>query len=183
VYNGERENEKGVHFFGGRSWLIATADFSRYVLEKIIMKWINGRYFIDDDNNAVNLGAVHNLLRRSHWAQDRSVEIIKKSINNSLCFSLFIDNKQIGFARVLTDFATYGVILDMIIDEAHRDKGLGKWLMEIITTHDSIRNIRQVLWTSTAENLYRQFGFETTNDKPILMVKPSFSPSKKDKKT
>jgi GNAT superfamily N-acetyltransferase len=138
------------------------------------MRFVNGKYSIADGKNAVNLEAVHRLLGKSYWAKDRSLETISATIDRSLCFSLFRDEKQIGFARVLTDYVTYAVILDMIIDEEHRGKGLGKWLMETITTHSAIVGIRQILWTSTAENFYQKFGFRPVKDKPILMVKPSF---------
>ena len=139
------------------------------------MRWTKESYTIDDDKASLNIEAVFGLLKTSHWANGRSIETIQHTIEHSLCFSLFCGGQQIGFVRVLTDYSTYAVILDMIIDEHHRGKGLGAWLMNIVTNHSMIRHTRQILWTSTAECFYRQCGFVQLEDKPIVMVKPPFT--------
>lgn len=75
---------------------------------------------------------------------------------------------------MLTDYATYAVILDFIITEQYRGKSLGKWLMGVMTNHPKVKNLRQILWTSTAVGFYEQFGFTVIEDKPRTLVKPVF---------
>ena len=138
------------------------------------MIWTHECYTICDDRSSINVDAVFELLNACHWAKHRSVQTIALTIENSLCFGLFAEDIQIGFARVLTDYATYAVILDMIVKERYRGKGLGKWLMNVITCHPSIQTIRQILWTSNASAFYAQFGFSQVQDKPLVLVKPPF---------
>ncbi|MBU2513984.1 GNAT family N-acetyltransferase [bacterium] len=138
------------------------------------MRWQKDKYLIDDDPSSINLEVVVELLRKSHWAKHRTADTVKRSILNSLCFGLYNGDSQIGFARVLTDYATYAIILDMIIAEEFRGKGLGNWLMEVVTNHFSINNTRQMLWTSTAQGLYEKSGFTQLGGKPVVMAKPPF---------
>ncbi len=138
------------------------------------MKWQKENYSINDDTSSVDPDIVLDLLRKSHWANDRTLETIKKMMRNSLCFGLFSGEDQIGFARALTDYATYAIILDMIIHEEFRGKGLGTWFMEVVTNHPSISGTRQMLWTSTAQSLYEKSGFSPLNEKPVVLAKPSF---------
>ena len=93
------------------------------------MIWKKADFLISSEKNHVDIDALHALLSRSHWAKGRSREAIEKTVTNSLCFSLINGNKQIGFARVITDGVTYAVMLDMIIHEDFRGQGLGKWLV------------------------------------------------------
>ena len=135
------------------------------------MKWTKQEYTIAEGQDAVDAVAVHALLKTSYWAKDRPLAVIEKSIKNSLCFSLFQGDSQIGFGRTLTDFATYAILLDVIIDEDHRGRGLGKWLIECMTTHPRIRGIRQVLWTMDAETLYAKFGFTRLPNKVAVLTR------------
>ena len=135
------------------------------------MKWTKQEYSILEGQDAVDAAAVHALLKTSYWAKDRPLAVIEKSIENSLCFSLFRGDSQIGFGRALTDFATYAVLLDVIVREDHRGKGLGKWLIECMTTHPSIRGVRQVLWTTDAERLYEKFGFTRLPNKVAVLTR------------
>ena len=107
-----------------------------------------------------NIDIIHDLLSRSYWAKGRSREAVARSVENSLCFSLLKDEEQIGFARVLTDTMAYAIVLDMIIREDYRGRGLGKWLMQCICEHPAVAPLRQLLWTGDADNFYRQVGFE-----------------------
>ena len=124
------------------------------------MNWKKANFAISSEKNQVDIDAVHAMLNRSHWAKDRSREAIEKVIANSLCFSLLNGNQQIGFARVITDGVTYAVILDMIIREDFRGQGLGKWLVQCMIEHPEVVPLRQVLWTSNADDFYQKGGFE-----------------------
>jgi len=128
-------------------------EVNRYDLEK-------NNYTISPENKHVDVDALHDLLRSSYWAKDRSRKAVEKSVKTSLCFSVLRDDEQIGFARVLTDAMAYAIILDMIIREEFRGKGLGKWLMQCICDHPEVKSLRQVLWTGDADEFYRQSGFD-----------------------
>jgi N-acetylglutamate synthase-like GNAT family acetyltransferase len=135
------------------------------------MKWYKGKYFITDDKKSIDLVATKKMLNSTHWAKERDLATIKKTIENSLCFSLFHNGRQIGFGRVISDFTTYAMFFDIIIEESSRAKGLGSWLFETMTNHPSIKGLKQVLWTSYAEGLYRKHGFRSVQENPIVMFK------------
>ncbi len=118
-----------------------------------------GNYHIYDEREKVQLDKVELLLKQSYWANKRDLETIQTSINNSICFSLYCSNEQIGFARVVTDLASVAYIADVIIDSNHRGKTLGKWLVEIIVNDPRWENKFQFLATDDAHSLYEDFGF------------------------
>ncbi|AGY77377.1 GNAT family N-acetyltransferase [Clostridium autoethanogenum] len=124
------------------------------------MEIIEGEYIFTDDATRIKLGEVCSLLRQSHWAKNRPAEIIAKTIETSLCFAIYHNDIQIGFARVISDYAVYSLILDVIIDEKYRGNGLGKKLIEFINNYPSIKDTSKVLWTKYAERLYLKCGFK-----------------------
>ena len=123
------------------------------------MRYEKDNYLICDEKEAVQLDKVEALLRTSYWADNRDIETIKTSIANSVCFSLFCNNEQIGFARVVTDFASVAYIADVIIEPGHRGKGLGKWLMETLINDPRWKSKFQFLATDDAQGLYKRYGF------------------------
>ena len=132
------------------------------------MIWEKDNFTISSENKHVNIDTLHDMLSRSYWARDRSREEVAKSVANSLCFSLLKGEDQIGFARVLTDFVTYAIILDMIIREDFRGQGLGQWLMQCICEHPLVAPLRQLLWTGDADVFYRKSGFEEMSQLKFL---------------
>jgi GNAT superfamily N-acetyltransferase len=120
---------------------------------------------ISTDKTRLDIDLIHDYLsKESYWAKGRDIEIVKRSIDNSLCFGLYIDNKQIGFARVVTDYAIFGWIMDVFILSDYRGKGYGKKLIYAIMTHEKLQNLqRWGLGTDDAHGLYQQFGFTTMN--------------------
>lgn len=124
------------------------------------MKKIEGEYVFTDDAMRIKVNEVCNLLRQSHWAKNRSYEAIAKTMQTSLCFAIYHNDIQIGFARVVSDYAVYSLILDVIIDEKYRGIGLGKKLIEFINSHPGIQSTDKVLWTKYAEKLYLKCGFK-----------------------
>jgi len=120
-------------------------------------------YYIYDDRKKVQIDDVKSLLKQSYWARDRDIESIRISINNSICFSLFHNKKQVGFGRVVTDFASVAYISDVIIDSEHRSEGLGKWLVDTIVNDSRWKNKFQVLVTDDAHSLYEKFGFSSSH--------------------
>ena len=124
------------------------------------MQWQQNGIVIVDGYSQVDLDVVYDLLKKTYWAKDRSKETIAKTIENSLCFSVFKNNKQIGFARVVTDFATFSWIADVVIDPRFRRQGIGKFLMQCVTEHPAIKSTKQTLRTRDAHGLYEKFNFE-----------------------
>jgi GNAT superfamily N-acetyltransferase len=137
------------------------------------MEFNKDNYFISTDRSRIDLPLVHEYLcNQSYWAAGISAAIIKKSIDNSLCWSIYTDNKQVGFARVISDLATYAYLADVFIIPMHQGKGLGKWLMEVIFTDPQLQGLRRfVLATKDAHEFYEQFGFITYPNPERLMCR------------
>ncbi|HKE60626.1 MAG TPA: GNAT family N-acetyltransferase [Pyrinomonadaceae bacterium] len=127
----------------------------------MMQEWTQGDYVISTDRERLNLTFIYNFLAdTSYWAQGRSLEQVRRSLDNSLNFGLFHGPEQIGFARVVTDYATFAWLADVFIIDDYRSRGLGKWLLEVITKHPQLQGFRRwVLATRDAHELYRQFGF------------------------
>jgi GNAT superfamily N-acetyltransferase len=115
---------------------------------------------ISTDKSKLDLAVIHEFLSRSYWAAGIPLEVVKKSIEHSLCFGLYYGSEQVGFARVISDFATFAYLADVFILEAHRGRGLAKRLMGEIMSHPELQGLRKFsLSTKDAHDLYRQFGF------------------------
>ncbi|MCM3598391.1 GNAT family N-acetyltransferase [Metabacillus idriensis] len=126
------------------------------------MEWQKNEYHVSDDQTLLQIEKIEAWISESYWAKGRSRKVIEESIKHSLSFGLYDQNgRQIGFARVITDQAVFSWIMDVIIDEEYRGRGLGKFLVECIISHPTIKNTKMGLATKDAHNLYRQFGFET----------------------
>lgn len=130
-----------------------------------------GDYILSTDKNKLQLNYIHSYLStESYWAKNIPLEIVKKSIEGSLCFGIYYNNNQIGFARVITDNATFGYLADVFIDKDYRGKGLSKELMIFIMEHETIKLLRRfMLATLDAHSLYKQFGFESQEGNKRLM--------------
>jgi GNAT superfamily N-acetyltransferase len=117
-------------------------------------------YSISTDKRKLDLKVIHGFLSTSYWAAGRSVETVRRSIENSIPFGVYKGDEQVGFARVITDYATFAWIADVFILDAHRGQGLGGWLMEVIISQPELQGFRRwVLATKDAHELYRKFGF------------------------
>lgn len=127
----------------------------------MIHQWQRGDYSISTDQSRLELNVIHDYLdNESYWATGRSLETIRRSIENSLSFGLYEGEKQIGFARVITDYATFAWLADVFVLDSFRGQGLGKWLVEVILSHPELQQFRRwVLATRDAHELYRRFGF------------------------
>jgi GNAT superfamily N-acetyltransferase len=125
-------------------------------------EWRRSSYVISTDPSMLDLDTVHGFLQRSYWASERPLETVKRSVEHSLNFGLYQERerRQIGFARVVTDLATFAWLCDVFIDEAHRGQGLGAWLMQTVVDHPELRCMRLwVLGTRDAHGLYEKIGF------------------------
>lgn len=124
-------------------------------------EWQRGEYSISTDRARLDLEVVHDYLsQESYWAKGRSMETIRRSIENSVAFGLYKGARQVGFARVITDYATFAWLADVFILDGARGQGLGKWLMEVVLAHPELQGFRRwVLATKDAHELYRRYGF------------------------
>lgn len=119
-----------------------------------------GRFTISTDPARLDMDAIHAYLTRSYWAAGISRELVQRSIENSLCFGLFEGARQVGFARVITDRATFAYLCDVYVLEEQRGAGLGRWLMEAVMSHPEVQGLRRwLLMTRDAHGLYAQQGF------------------------
>jgi len=119
-----------------------------------------GEFLLSTDPERLDLNLIHNFLTDSYWARGIPVEVVARSIQNSLCFGVYARGRQVGFARVISDFATYAYIADVFVLESFRGHGLGKWIIESIMQHPRLQGLRRwTLVTRDAHGLYAQFGF------------------------
>jgi GNAT superfamily N-acetyltransferase len=123
--------------------------------------WRRGPYTISTDPARVDVDLVHRYLAEdSYWAEGVPREVVERSIEHSLVFGLYEGERQVGFARVVTDRATFAWLADVFVLKAERGQGLGKWLVECVMQHPDLRNLRRwMLGTRDAQELYRRFGF------------------------
>jgi GNAT superfamily N-acetyltransferase len=121
----------------------------------------HGDLFISTDPELLDLDFICRGLAGTYWARNRPRGVIEESLRNSLCFGVYEkeSNKQIGFARVVTDKATFSWICDVFIQEEHRSKGLGKWLVSCVTEHPIVKHSTSLLGTLDAHGLYEKYGY------------------------
>ncbi len=118
-------------------------------------------YLVSTDKSRLNISVIHNFLSHSYWAENIPIELLKKAIENSLCFGVYNGKAQVGFARVITDFSTFAYLADVFIIEEERGRGLSKFLMECILKHKELQGLRNFcLMTKDAHSLYARYGFK-----------------------
>lgn len=130
-------------------------------------EWQQGQFKLSCDQNNIDLEATHSFLRSSYWAKDIPFDLMKTSIENSLCFALFDQNnqnRQIGFCRFITDKATFAYLGDVYVLADYRGQGLASWMLKIALTHPDLQLLRRIsLVTFDAGPLYQLLGFETAD--------------------
>ena len=126
-----------------------------------VTEYRNGEFVISTSRERLDLNVVHGYLTNCYWAKGIPRETVVRSVEHALCFGIY-DGKgaQVGFARVISDFATIAYVGDVFVLETHRGRGLGKWLMQCITQHPALQGLRRwILTTRDAHGLYAQVGF------------------------
>lgn len=125
---------------------------------------------LSTDKNRLDLNFIHGFISNSYWAKGRTIETMQVCIDNSLNVGVYLLNKQIGYARLVTDYGQFAYIMDVFIDENHRGKGYSVALMKYIIECEALKNIK--IWrlaTTDAHGLYKKFGFETLANPEKLM--------------
>ena len=120
-----------------------------------------GEFTVSTDPSRLDLDTIHNFLTNCYWAKGVPRDVVARSIEHALCFGVYDDTgAQVGFARVISDFATVAYLGDVFVLDTHRGRGLGKWLMECIMQHPALQGLRRwILTTRDAHELYAQVGF------------------------
>jgi GNAT superfamily N-acetyltransferase len=128
----------------------------------MVGEWRRGEYTISTDRARLDVGLIHKYLSESsYWAKGRPREVVERSIEHSLAFGIYHGERQVGFSRVITDYATFAWIADVFVVEEYRGRGLGKWLSEVMLAHPDLQGFRRwVLATKDAHELYRHVGFQ-----------------------
>jgi N-acetylglutamate synthase-like GNAT family acetyltransferase len=125
---------------------------------------------LSDDRELVDLDVVHNFLRQSYWSEGVPIDVVRRSVENSLCFGVYDNDNQVAFARVVSDFSTFAYIADVFVLEGYRGRGISKWIMAAIMHHPSLQGLRRwMLLTQDAHRLYRQFGFDSVSSPERIM--------------
>lgn len=142
----------------------------------MIQELIQDGYLFSTDRSKLQLDVIHHYLsKESYWAQNIPIELVKATVEGSVCFGIYHNNRQIGFARVITDHASFGYLADVFVLEVHRGKGLSKQLMSFIVNYEPFKKFRRfMLATRDAHTLYAQFGFTKLNEPERFMEKKPF---------
>jgi GNAT superfamily N-acetyltransferase len=129
-----------------------------------------GEYELSTDKRRLDIGTIHAYLTQSYWSPGVPRTIVERAIDGSLCVGIYHQSHQVGFARVITDKATFAYLADVFILEPHRGKGLSKRVMELILAHPELQGLRRMmLATKDAHGLYRRFGFTELKDPSRVM--------------
>jgi GNAT superfamily N-acetyltransferase len=132
----------------------------------------HNQFTISTDPSRLNVDAIADLLSRSYWANTRTREQLERALAHSLVFGLYDGSRQIGLARIVSDYAIFAYLCDVIIHEDYRGHGLGKWLMSTVHNHPDLVNVRRwLLVTTDAHGLYRPFGYRLLEQPERWMMK------------
>lgn len=115
---------------------------------------------ISTDKNKLDINLIHQFLTKAYWSEGRTIEEVRKSIKNSLCFGVYLNNKQIGFARIATDYTIFAYVMDVFILPEYRGKGYSKHLIKAINEEPKLQSCKTwILKTRDAHGLYKYFGY------------------------
>lgn len=140
-----------------------------------LLEETRGDYSVSNDTSRLDLDVIHGYLCNAYWCEKIPRETVERAMRHSLCFGLYDRDRQVGFARIVTDYATYAYVCDVFVLEKHRGRGLGTWLMQCITSHPDLQGLRRwCLTTRDAHELYEKAGFERTRmpERYMDRVKP-----------
>lgn len=128
-------------------------------------------YFISEEKNLLDLNIIHQFISQSYWGKGRTLEEVKKTIDNSYCFGIYTtSNNQIGFARMVTDYIYFGHLMDVFISGQYQGNGYGEILIEHILKNPIIKNLKSItLKTKDAHTLYEKFGFDKIGASSLWM--------------
>ena len=134
--------------------------------------FMNSNLTVSTDKSKLDVNFIQNFLKDIYWAAGRTTQEIQTTIDASVCFGLYVNDKQVGFARVITDFAVFAYVMDVFIDESHRGKGYSSVLVAAMMKEVQLKNVK--IWrlaTRDAHSLYEKFGFKALAHPERMMEK------------
>jgi GNAT superfamily N-acetyltransferase len=138
----------------------------------VIHEWVRGSATVSTDRDRLDLALVHEFLTKAYWSPGVSAETVRRSIEHSIPFGLYTDNHQVGFARVISDEATFAYLADVFVVPEARGQGLARFLLECILAHPDLQQLRRwALFTRDAHGLYERVGFERSQMPDRLMLR------------
>jgi len=136
----------------------------------MIYEYHRAPFTISTDPARLDLAVIHGFLYHCYWSPGIPRDVVAKAMQHSFCFGLYEGNNQIGFARVVTDYASFAYLADVFVLPTHREQGLGIWLVECVINCPALQSIRSfLLATRDAHSLYRKFGFEAADERRIMV--------------
>jgi GNAT superfamily N-acetyltransferase len=136
----------------------------------MIHEWQRDDYTVSTDPARLQLDVIHGFLTGSYWAAGIPRETVERSVRNSLCYGVYLGDTQVGFGRLVTDFATFAYVADVFVLDAHRSRGLAKWMARCMVETPELQGLRRwLLATRDAHAVYRSVGFETVTDTSRFM--------------
>jgi ribosomal protein S18 acetylase RimI-like enzyme len=140
------------------------------MLNDVLVEQRRGQLVLSTDRSRLDVDAILAMLRASHWGGAMTKPMLTRAIENSVCFGVRDGDRQLGFARAVSDLATYAYLTDVIVEEHARGKGIGSWMVEAILAHPDLQGLRRIaLYTRDAQRLYERYGFTTDRPKSIYM--------------
>lgn len=134
------------------------------------MNWMKEDYQVSADDALLQLDVIHENLTRSTWARGIDEETVANAVKHSLNFGLYHRGRQVGYARLITDYATFAYMADVFVIEEYRGKGLGRWLVECMLSYPGVDGYRRLLLaTTTADWLYEKLGFSTPENPKLFL--------------
>jgi ribosomal protein S18 acetylase RimI-like enzyme len=147
------------------------------------VEWIRAGYTVSTDRDRLDAGAALALLAATHWGGTLTADVLRRAMANSVCFGVYEGDRLVGFARVVTDLATFGYLTDVTIAPSHRGRGLGRWLTECIVAHPALQGFRRLaLLTRDAETMYIRAGFLPGPD-PLVYLERRTPVNPRDRST
>jgi GNAT superfamily N-acetyltransferase len=146
---------------------LATLNIPRMAVERK-----HADYTLSDDPARLDLDVIHGFLAGSYWSPGIPRETVARAIAHSLCFGVYLGPEQVGFARLVTDRATFAYLADVFVLEPHRGRGLSRALMELVLAHPEVQGLRRwLLATRDAHGLYRKFGFSELANPAVFLTR------------
>lgn len=137
---------------------------------------MSSKLILSLDKDKLDVSKIHDYIsNKSYWGKGRTLEQVNTSIDNTICFGVYLNGEQVAFARVASDTVVFAYLLDVIVFEEHQGKGVGKFLMDAILKHHEFNTVSWLLRTSDAQGLYEKFGFSTIENPTSYMRKPSIT--------
>jgi GNAT superfamily N-acetyltransferase len=150
---------------------VYSADASPQTVERVVLMPVGDRYEISHDRGRLDLDMIHGFLSRAYWSPDVPRHVVEKAVDHSVCAGAYREDKQVGFARAVTDYATFAYLADVFVLEEHRGRGVAKAMVQSLLLHPELKGLRTwLLLTRDAHGLYAKLGFSGLDNPGRAMI-------------